>query len=61
VGMNLRNFGELLMMNLGEPFPAIACQRKNLLYVTILNSYILFNHKNTNLNVVDIESTFPRQ
>jgi hypothetical protein len=77
VGMNLRSFGELLMLNLGEPFPAIACQRKkliicynttnlmficyktNLLHVTILNYYILFNHKNTNLNVVDIESTFP--
>jgi hypothetical protein len=32
--MNLRNFGELLMLNLGEPFLAIACQR--ILYVTIL-------------------------
>jgi hypothetical protein len=36
VGIYLRSFGELLMLNLGEPFPTIAFQRKNLLHVTIL-------------------------
>jgi hypothetical protein len=36
VGIYLCSFGELLMLNLGEPFPTIAFQRKNLLHVTIL-------------------------